>query len=383
MDKELISGMSFENLQKLCDYIEWDFNGTHPDRIKKKMQKYFSFHKVGKSKIVIDDVYCKLSEMKLIKKKSPNTYLYNVGQILNTTSGKIQILALIHIENSKGYRHVGYRCLCLECGYIFEDYEYNIKKGVGCGCCAGKIVVKGINDLWTTAPEIARLLKNPDDGYKYTKFSSKRADFICPICGEILQNRKISNVAIRGLACACMRTKSVPNRMMYWTLRNLNVEFDDEKQFTWSNSKKYDFYIPSLNIIVEMNGGQHYQKSSFQTKTLEGEIKNDQYKYNMAMQAGIDTYIVIECKSSDFYYIRKHILESELNLLLPLNTVDWDWVKEKVYMSIILTIADKWNYGVRDVNELASCIGVKSKETVKKYYNLAVKYGYILNQNVS
>ena len=48
-------------------------------------------------------------------------------------------------------------------------------------------------------------------------------------------------------------------------------------------------------------------------------------------------------------------------------------------MSIILTIADEWNSGIRDVNELASCIGVKSKETVKKYYNLAVKYGYILN----
>ena len=48
------------------------------------------------------------------------------------------------------------------------------------GKCFAK---KGINDLWTTCPEVAQLLLNPEDGYKLTKSSGKHVDFKCPNCG--------------------------------------------------------------------------------------------------------------------------------------------------------------------------------------------------------
>lgn len=91
----------------------------------------------------------------------------------------------------------------------------------------------------------------------------------------------------------------------------------------------------------------------------------------------MECQIVIECKSSDFNYIKKHILESDLSTLLPLEKVDWDYVKEKVYMSLMLVIAEKWNSGINDIDQLGQYIGVKSTYTIKKYIRLAIKYGYI------
>jgi hypothetical protein len=46
---------------------------------------------------------------------------------------------------------------CSKCGYIWEAKICNrAKLGRGCPCCANKVAVKGVNDLATTHPEIAK-----------------------------------------------------------------------------------------------------------------------------------------------------------------------------------------------------------------------------------
>ena len=54
-------------------------------------------------------------------------------------------------------------------------------KMCGCAVCHGKQIRIGYNDLWTTAPSIAELLNNPEDGYKVTKTSHQYMEFKCPI----------------------------------------------------------------------------------------------------------------------------------------------------------------------------------------------------------
>ena len=58
---------------------------------------------------------------------------------------------------------------------------YNAKRG--CPICVNQLIVVGYNDLWTTHPEVAKLLDNPEDGYKYSFGSGKKCIFICPECG--------------------------------------------------------------------------------------------------------------------------------------------------------------------------------------------------------
>lgn len=58
----------------------------------------------------------------------------------------------------------------------------------------------GVNDLWTTRPDIAMLLKNKELGYIYPKSSKQRVNFICPTCGEVV-NRQIQSITRNRFVC--------------------------------------------------------------------------------------------------------------------------------------------------------------------------------------
>ena len=44
-------------------------------------------------------------------------------------------------------------------------------------------VIVGINDMWTTNPELASLLADPNDGYKYMQSSGHKVKWKCKNCG--------------------------------------------------------------------------------------------------------------------------------------------------------------------------------------------------------
>ena len=106
--------------------------------------------------------------------------------------------------------------------------------------------------MWDTNPELAKLLLNPEDGYKYTKGSNKKADWKCPHCDFIIKNKSIVEVYQRGLKCPqCDDGISYPNRLMFSVLNILKICFETEKLFKWCqfNYKGknyrgiYDFYF--------------------------------------------------------------------------------------------------------------------------------------------
>lgn len=41
---------------------------------------------------------------------------------------------------------------------------------------------------------------------------------------------------------------------MHSILSQLSIEYISEFNDIWCENRKYDFYIPSLNTIIEMNG---------------------------------------------------------------------------------------------------------------------------------
>lgn len=77
----------------------------------------------------------------------------------------------------------------------------------------------------------------------------------------------------------------------------------------------------------------------------------------MSLQNKIDKYIVIDCKHSDFEYIKSNILNSELNDIFDLNNVDWFKIEENSQKSIYLEILNLWNSSDSiDVKELSGII---------------------------
>ena len=58
------------------------------------------------------------------------------------------------------------------------------KLGRGCPCCANKVTVKGVNDLATTHPEVAKEWYQPLNGdvtpYDVTHGCGKKFSWLCP-----------------------------------------------------------------------------------------------------------------------------------------------------------------------------------------------------------
>lgn len=192
----------------------------------------------------------------------------------------------------------------------------------GCPYCSGRRPVVGENDLWTTRPDVAVLLLNPDDGYKLTEGSGRRIDFKCPNC-KAISNHILSNMCRRGFSCpVCSDGISYPNKFMASILEQLGIYYKPE--FIMDGKKyRYDFYIPDYQTIIEMHGRQHYERWDKSGQTLEEIQQNDNDKKCFALNHGVKKYVIIESKCSDINYIATRIKTSVLSNMFDLSTVDW------------------------------------------------------------
>ena len=240
-----------------------------------------------------------------------------------------------------------------ECGHFWDArIADRHSKNSKCNTCYGKkTVLVGFNDMWTTNPELAKLLANPEDGYTYTYGSNARVDWKCPSCGEIIKDKTIKDINQYGLSCPmCSDGFSFSEKVVYYLLKQLDVYFEKEKTFTWTNNKRYDFYIPSLNTIIELHGMQHYNGGFERVggRNLEEEQSNDQYKYELAIQNSIkpENYIVIDCRKSEIEFIKENILNSRLAEIFDLNKVDWDECNLNSQKPMKFKILELWNKGL-------------------------------------
>ena len=259
-------------------------------------------------------------------------------------------------------------CICSK-GHKYQTKAYNlIYNKNGCPICNGKKVYIGYTDMWSTNPEQASLLLHKEDGYKYTQCSGQNVWWVCPCCGEHLY-KKISNVYTKGLSCnKCSDGISFPNRFMYNLLKQMDINFYSESTIDGKNYR-YDFYIPHINIIIEMQGKQHYDGWNSKRITKKQIQENDKLKREYAIHNGVSLYIEIDCKESNKNYIKNSIINSELNNYFNFNNIDWnkcclDSVKSFVYIS-----AEYYNKGM-STSDISVKLGFSSS-TIVRWLKLA------------
>ncbi len=226
-----------------------------------------------------------------------------------------------------------YNYRCLKCGYEGWKNEGDINNGYGCPVCCSNphTVAEGINDIYSQEPWMIKFFQDPDEAKLYTPQSSKKLYFKCPDCGRI-KNKAISISKVyknKSISCICNDGTSYPNKFMFNVLDQLNIEFKPEFSPKWIGRKLYDFYIPSKNIIIEMDGGLGHGKKthSKSNKTAKETKADDDYKDLMAEQHGIKV-IRINCDESNIEFIKDNILESELIDYFDFSNIDWLRVEE-------------------------------------------------------
>lgn len=237
---------------------------------------------------------------------------------------------------------------CSECGYKKWQKERYLDLNKPC------------NRLRHLRPDLVKLLDDSEDDFQYTPKSHKVAKWRCPCCNTKF-DRTVSTVTTRGFNCpVCGVGISFPNRMMYEILKQLNIKFCREYEFSWAKKKYYDFYIDDINAIIEMHGQQHYlnSKNSCWGKPHSEIERNDLLKKELAIKNGIDNYIVIDASVSDYDYIFENIKNSDLSKFYCMSNIDKSLILNTMYSNdFVKEIIKLWESG-ETIKDIAKNIGM-------------------------
>lgn len=306
----------------------------------------------------------KSCQLSVIIGKMNRDYKYEVGTIVNG----LEVLEHLKIKSNKFYK-----LKCIKDGYIHTKSESHLKKNSGCPVCDNKKIVKGINDIATTHPEYVKYFANIEDTYKYSHGSNKKVLMKCPDCGYE-KNMIISNLRKKGFGChKCSDGKSYPEKFVFGLLEQINVEFETEKVFDWVKDKRYDFYIPELDCIIEVHGEQHYKDCNW--GSFENTNKNDNLKQQLAINNNIKKYITIDCRESNLEWIRDNILNSELANMFDLSKVNWLKCHEFACGNRVKEACDLWNSGAGSTKEISEIMKLE-KPTIIKYLKQGTELGW-------
>lgn len=269
-----------------------------------------------------------------------------------------------------------------DCGHEFLSMPKNVIKDykISCPICSGRRVVQGINDMWTTDPDIAELLLNPEDGYKYSIGSNKVLSWICKNCGDISHKSPPKMKANISKCQSCNKIRSYGENFIAEMLIQLYEVFEQEKIFDWSDNKRYDFYLPEWSCIIEVHGKQHYSQSDFSGfggKTYIEEWLNDEYKKDLALNNGINYYITIENMKSDKDILTKNIMTSLLPTILNFKRedVNWDKCHEYCMTNKTFSICEFYKNESKDLKIIAENFGC-CVNTITKHLKDGAKLGW-------
>lgn len=381
----------FKSMREASEYFEFPYSGKSPERNDKYLSCYCDWERISRNYIKAKQIY---EIPKEFKRQSTRKYKYKVGDIISSTNSSFRVLKQIRIYRDKNRNGVketvnekGYFVKCVKDGYEFEVLESALSRNYGCPVCSNRKVIKGINDVATTNPEIAALFENIEDAYTTTYSTKKKFRFKCPRCGYVKLD-DTNHITHFGFSCPCCSDGvSFPNKFVGKLLTDLGVNYDRETRFSWCkypcfvNSNKldygsYDFVIPDMNIIIEADGGLGHGRKVMTTIrhnrrkiTIEETLYRDKMKDKLAITNGYKI-IRINCVYNGIHdrceKITNGIKESELASIFDLSNIDFQEIgRYCTEHSYIIEAKNLWNKG-HSISEIATQLKI-AESTVKNH----------------
>lgn len=240
------------------------------------------------------------------------------------------------------------------------------------------------NSIYNKASWMIPYIKNGDEiSRKYTYKSNKKIVFKCPDCGFEFQ-KTIAYVSLYGFHCKkCDDGISYPNKLSYAILDELqklyNIKhIEHEYSPEWCGRYRFDNYFEfnGKKYILEMDGGFH--KNGFHTKSSyspEYRRNIDMKKDAMAIEHGIEL-IRIDCEPSTFEKIKDSFLNSEMNELFDLSTINWDDCNCKAQKNIIKEVCDYYRNNPSLTTTDIGKVFHLFTTTVAKYLKIGTNIGW-------
>lgn len=191
-----------------------------------------------------------------------------VGLAKLTTDVFIHRSRLIHGEKFD-YSKVEYKnnhtkvcIICPEHGEFWQTPAEHLS-GRGCRKCAD--IMNGVRRRLSVEEFISKSKAIHGDRYNYSNVDYKGGKVkICIICHEHGEFWQTPENHLRGQGCPVCNTKSKGENAISVWLQNHNIDYKREYHVNLQvvlfgrNKIRVDFYLPSLNAIIEFHGRQHY-----------------------------------------------------------------------------------------------------------------------------
>lgn len=216
------------------------------------------------------------------------------GQCANDyTNKKFGKLTALQRGKTDKFGHIFWICKC-DCGNIVEVKGDDLIRNHTQSCgCLHKERMHQINFKDLTGQKFGKLTPL---NYFIKTFSNgdKRTVWECQCdCGNktLVQANNLSNGHTQS--CGCI-TYSIGESNIAKILKDNNIKYYSEYVFNDLPNRRYDFYLPDLNIIIEFDGPQHKAKATGcwnQTeKEWEQSIKRDKEKNEYCLKNNIPLY---------------------------------------------------------------------------------------------
>lgn len=218
--------------------------------------------------------------------------------------------------------------------HIWFSAPTHLLQGKGCPYCAGiKILENDQHCVGNEYPELIKFFVDKTIPFKFSPHSLKRVKLICPECGKEKTNEiTISDLVKNGFSCEfCGNKNSLPNRIIRniaYSLKEQNkiIDFYLEYIPNWGKLYRYDCCLILLNgekVLIEMQGGQHYNKKSTWYRGEDDENKKKLAKENHVLM------IEINCQKTDFDSIFYEIENSELTKIVDFSQVKKEYIRKQ------------------------------------------------------
>lgn len=148
---------------------------------------------------------------------------------------------------------------CLKCEHSWHaSPARRIKRDSGCGVCKHIILKKGVNDLLTTNPEIAKEWDNkknkigPDDVMAGS--NKEKYWFICPkghsYNATPLDRKKGNNCP----KCSKERHTSFPEKAVYYYMKKYLTKVEENYHNPILGNQEIDIFVPEIKLGIEYDG---------------------------------------------------------------------------------------------------------------------------------
>ena len=178
--------------------------------------------------------------------------------------------------------------ICKEHGEFKQIPDFHINRKCGCPKCSNNVKL----DLIEFIEKASKIHNNKYD-YSKVEYNNNRREItiICKTHGEFIQ-KPFVHLSNHGCPSCINKTEF----KFFEKMKELYPTMKRQFKVQWCKNKLYlpfDFVIEDLNIIIELDGDQHFKQISNWTAP-EFQIEKDKYKIQCANQNGFSVIRLLQ-----------------------------------------------------------------------------------------